>query len=75
MQGMILHQQSRSPERRAAARRAFEHAQRCATLPPLGKGEAERLVGEYLARNPATVCPSPMSFGEGNNLSVGWGGR
>jgi hypothetical protein len=71
---MTLHQQSRSPERRAAARRAYEHAQRCAALPPLGKGEAERLVGEYLAKNPPKRCPSPGSFGEGNNLSVGWGG-
>lgn len=75
MQGMILHQQIRSPERRAAARKAYEHAQRVSSLPPLGKGEAERLVGEFLSKRHPTLCPSPESFGEGNNLSVGWGGR
>lgn len=72
---MIAHQQTRSAEIRAAQRRAWEHAQRVASLPPLTKPEAERLVNEYLASHAATVCPAPATFGFGNNLSCGWGGR
>lgn len=75
MHAMILHQQHRSAELRAAQRKAMEHAQRCARLPPLRKGEAEQLVRDYLASHPATIGPSPASCGDGNNLSVGWGAR
>ena len=41
-----------------ARRRSLEHRQRCRLLPPLQKGEAERLVAEFLAtRGSVTVCP------------------
>lgn len=72
---MIAHQQARSAEHRAAQRRAWEHAQRCASLPPLTKSEAERLVSEYLATHQPKVGPAPTTFGFGNNLSCGWGSR
>jgi hypothetical protein len=40
-----------------AKRRSAEHRQRCRHLPPLKKGEAERLVAEFLAtRGAVTVC-------------------
>jgi hypothetical protein len=38
-------------------RRIVEHCKRCRDLPPLQKGEAERLVAEYLATRDVTVCP------------------
>jgi hypothetical protein len=41
-----------------ARRKAAEHCQRCRSLPPLRRGEAERLVAEFLAsRGSVTVCP------------------
>jgi hypothetical protein len=41
-----------------ARRRSQEHRQRCRHLPPLQKGEAERLIAEFLAtRGSVTVCP------------------
>ena len=41
-----------------ARRRSQEHRQRCRQLPPLQKGEAERLIAEFLAaRGNVTVCP------------------
>jgi hypothetical protein len=39
-------------------RKVAEHRQRCNTLPPLRRGEAERLVAEFLrTRGGVTICP------------------
>jgi hypothetical protein len=41
-----------------ARRRSQEHRQRCRHLPPLQKGEAERLIAEFLATHGSvTMCP------------------
>jgi len=34
------------------------HGHRCRKLPPVQKGEAERLVAEFLARHHVTSCPT-----------------
>ncbi len=47
----------RTPEEKAAAKKAQAHRQRCKALPPLGKGEAERLVAEFSAVSGVTLCP------------------
>ena len=61
---------SNTPEAKETGFRAIAHARRTAALPPVTETEAERLVREYLARRPATVCPSPCAW-EGN-LGVTW---
>jgi hypothetical protein len=47
-----------SPEQRAVKRKVAAHRQRCNTLPPLQRGEAERLVAEFVrTRGGVTICP------------------
>ena len=54
----VSQQEFLGEETSEARRRSLEHRQRCRHLPPLQKGEAERLVAEFLAtRGGATLCP------------------
>ena len=48
---------SKLADAKEAKRRVLEHCERCRDLPPLQKGEAERLVAEFLAKREVTVCP------------------
>ncbi len=57
MSGILQLTLPRTPEDKAAARKMQAHSRRCRALPPLGKGEAERLVAEYSAVRKVTHCP------------------
>ncbi len=46
----------RTPEGKAVVRKVEAHRQRCKALPPLGEGEAERLVAEFAATRKVTHC-------------------
>lgn len=37
---------------------AMQHRRRCATLPPMRRGEAESLIAQFLATRDITVCPA-----------------
>lgn len=51
-----MHQKTSSYGR--LSMQALQHRRRCETLPPLGAGEAEKLVAKYLAANSITACPA-----------------
>ncbi len=55
----------RTPEGKAVVQKVEAHRQRCKALPPLGEGEAERLVAEFAATCRVTYCAPGFAIAVG----------